>query len=117
MDRNHTIDYVELPASDFDATEAFYEKTFGWRFKRFGEDYTCFSHHGSRGGFYRASVMATVAGGSALPVLYGRDLEAAHGAVVANGGKIIKETFAFPGGRRFHFTDPHGNELAVWSDH
>jgi len=71
------IDYIELPARDLDAVQAFYERVFGWTFQDYGPDYR---------------------------------------AVGDAGGRVVKPIFDFPGGRRFHFTDPNGNELAVWSD-
>lgn len=110
------IDYIELPASDFDAVEAFYTSVFGWTFEDYGSEYRAFSDGGTDGGFYKADKTSDTANGAALVIFYAEDLEAVQGAVEAAGGAILKPTFSFPGGRRFHFADPHGNELAVWSD-
>jgi len=110
------IDYVEFPATDFDAIQRFYERAFGWKFTDYGPEYRAFSDGKLDGGFRRADVKASTATGSALVVLYAADLEATREKVVASGGTIVQDIFSFPGGRRFQFTDPHGNELAVWSD-
>lgn len=110
------IDYMEFPARDFDAVQAFYEQAFGWEFTDYGPEYRAFTDGKLDGGFRQSDTRASTEDGSALVVLYAKDLEAAHAKVTASGGSIIREIFSFPGGRRFHFTDPHGNELAVWSD-
>lgn len=110
------IDYVEFPASDFDAIQAFYEKAFGWEFTDWGPEYRAFTDGKLDGGFRNAGLVARTATGSALVILYARDLEATRDKVVASGGRIVEDIFSFPGGRRFQFADPHGNELAVWSD-
>ncbi len=110
------IDYVELPCRDLQATKAFFSAAFQWRFVDYGPDYAAFEDAGLDGGFYRSEQVATTAAGSALVVLYSSDLEATLANVKAAGGVIIKPTFSFPGGRRFQFTDPSGNEFAVWSD-
>lgn len=112
---DHKIDYVEFPAHDFDAVQAFYEKAFDWKFTDYGESYRAFSDARLDGGFRYGDAKATVAGGSALVVLYADDLEATRDRVIAAGGKVVVDIFSFPGGRRFQFTDPHGNELGVWS--
>ncbi|HLV20718.1 MAG TPA: VOC family protein [Polyangiaceae bacterium] len=110
------IDYVEFPARDLDGTKRFFASAFGWEFTDYGADYTAFSAAGVDGGFFRSDAAATTARGSALVVLYSDALEETLGAVERAGGKIVKPIFAFPGGRRFHFADPSGNEYAVWSD-
>lgn len=110
------IDYVEFPAADFDAVQAFYEKAFGWKFTDYGPEYRAFTDGKLDGGFRLADAHASTENGSALVVLFAADLEATRDTVVASGGSIKQEIFSFPGGRRFQFTDPHGNELAVWSD-
>jgi len=112
-DRNFQIDYVEFPATDIEASKRFYGAVFGWNFTDYGPNYTSF-HDGRVAGGFTMSV-APVKGG-ALIVLYAKDLEATQRKVIAAGGKIVIETFEFPGGRRFHFSDPNGNELAVWSE-
>lgn len=110
------IDYLELPSAELDAVQSFYERAFGWEFTDYGPDYRAFSDGSIEGGFRRADLKATAANGSVLVVFYATDLEGTRDKVVASGGVIVEDIFAFPGGRRFHFTDPNGNELAVWSD-
>lgn len=110
------INYVEFAASDLTATKRFFEQAFDWRFTDYGPDYTAFSDQGLDGGFYRAPLSASAAKGSALVILYSHDLEGTLGRIKASGGVITREIFEFPGGRRFHFTEPSGNELAVWSE-
>lgn len=110
------INYIELPARDLDAAQRFYEGAFGWRFTDYGPDYRAFHDGAIDGGFYRAPLASTTACGAALIVLFAPDLEQAAQAVTGHGGTLVKDIFPFPGGRRFHFADPNGNELAVWSD-
>lgn len=117
MPSDRTINYIELPAVDLDAVKAFYSNAFDWAFTDHGPDYTAFNDGHTDGGFYRAPLSSSAAKGAALVVLYAADLEATLDTVTACGGRIVKQIFAFPGGRRFHFADPAGNELAVWSDH
>lgn len=107
------IDYVEFGATDLEATKAFYTSVFGWQFEDYGPDYTSFHDGRLYGGFYRVEAVPQ---SSPLIVLYATDLEGMLAQVVGAGGKIVKEIFSFPGGRRFHFADPNGNELAVWAD-
>jgi len=116
MPTDKTIDYLELPASDFDAVKAFYSATFGWKFTDYGPEYTAFHDGRLDGGFFKSELQSKQSAGAALVVLYSEDLEATEASVKANGGTICRAIFSFPGGRRFHFLDPHGNELAVWSD-
>ena len=115
MPENLKIDYVELPARDLDAVRAFYGAVFGWTFEPYGADYLAFSDGRTDGGFYRSDARSEQASGAALVVFYAEDLDAVRRAVEAAGGRIAKAPFDFPGGRRFHFADPAGNELAVWS--
>lgn len=112
--QDRRIDYVELPTTDIAATKAFYSTAFGWEFTDWGPDYVSFAGAGVDGGF-RAADAAPPAGGT-LIVLFAVDLEATEARVREAGATIVKGIFDFPGGRRFHFTDPTGNELAVWSD-
>lgn len=116
MPADMKMDYVEFPADDLDAVETFYAATFGWEFKDYGPDYKAFTDGKMDGGFYRSNSQSRTSSGAALLVFYASDLEAVEQAVIGNGGLIAKEIFSFPGGRRFHFLDPNGNELAVWSD-
>ena len=107
------IDYIEFPATDIAATRRFYQEVFGWKFEDYGPEYTSFMDGRLAGGFWTAP---KVQSGGVLVVLYAADLEATEARVRAAGGTIVKPTFPFPGGRRFHFSDPNGNELAVWSE-
>ncbi|GAB4371794.1 MAG: VOC family protein [Acidobacteriota bacterium] len=109
------IDYVEFPARDIAGTKRFFQDLFGWEFQDYGPDYTCFRDGRLAGGFYRAERCATVDGGSALIVFRGEDLEALVERVRQLGGTVSREIFSFPGGRRFHFLDPSGNEFAIWA--
>lgn len=115
MPADQKIDYLELPAKDFDAIEAFYSGAFGWIFTDNGPEYCAFSDGRLDGGFYQSTLCSVQAKGAALIVLHADDLEQTKNTVVACGGSISRDIFSFPGGRRFHFLDPHGNELAVWS--
>jgi predicted enzyme related to lactoylglutathione lyase len=112
-DHDRRVDYVEFGATDLTAIKAFYTKAFGWKFTDYGPDYVAFKDGRLNGGFTTESKPGR---GGALVVLYANDLESLEGAVRKAGGKIVKPIFSFPGGRRFHFTDPSGNELAVWSE-
>ena len=111
---HHTIDYVELYAGDLAANRRFYEAAFGWEFNEYGPDYLGIKRPGGGESGGMTSTCEVRRGGP-LVVLYSEDLDATVAAVRAAGGEVVKEPFAFPGGRRFHFTDPAGNELAVWS--
>lgn len=110
------INYLEFPARDFDAVQSFYEKTFDWSFTDYGPEYRAFSDGTIDGGFYLSEAQSLRDHGSALIVIFATDLDKTRERVISCGGTIIKEIFSFPGGRRFHFGDPNGNELAVWSD-
>ena len=116
MPSDRKIDYLELPANDFDAVQSFYAKAFGWSFTDYGDNYRAFTDGKMDGGFYKSTQTSTTENGAALIVIYARDLEHTQQVITAHGGRLVKPIFAFPGGRRFHFADPHGNELAVWSD-
>lgn len=110
------INYVEFAARDPALSKAFFRDAFGWEFTDYGGDYTAFAAAGLDGGFYRADLCSAQQNGGALVVLYSRDLDATRAKIERAGGVICKPVFAFPGGRRFHFTEPCGNEFAVWSD-
>lgn len=110
------INYIELAASDLAITKQFFTEVFQWKFTDYGPEYTAFSNAGLEGGFYKAELKAQAAQGSALVVLYSKALEDTQAKVEAAGGVISTAIFAFPGGRRFHFIEPSGNEFAVWSD-
>jgi uncharacterized protein len=113
---HHHIDYVEFPAADLAAQEHFFRAVFGWEFTAYGPDYSAFAASGIAGGFYRAPLTSQTSAGAALVVIYSQSLEATQMAVQNQGGRIVTDVFSFPGGRRFHFADPCGNEWAVWSD-
>lgn len=115
MPKHHKIDYVEFPARDLAASKHFFEQAFGWSFVDYGPDYASFSGEGLDGGFFRSPLAATTATGSALIVFYSDTLEDTLASVTAAGGTLVKPIFDFPGGRRFHFTEPSGNEFAVWT--
>lgn len=112
MREDGKLDYLELPGGDLPATKAFYGAAFGWKFIDYGPSYAAFDE-GLDGGFDADASEVTR---TPLPVLFATDLEAMVTRVEAAGGVIVKPVFAFPGGRRFHFRDPAGNELAVWSE-
>lgn len=110
---NNHISYIEFKGKDIAVLKSFYSKTFGWKFKDYGPDYASFSESGVFGGFEKSEKEIQ---NGALIVLYHKNLESIKAKIIENGGSISKEIFDFPGGRRFHFEDPSGNELAVWSE-
>ncbi|OEU61166.1 MAG: glyoxalase [Desulfobacterales bacterium S5133MH16] len=116
MNKHEKINYVEFPAKDIEATKAFFTTVFGWSFVDYGPEYTAFSNEGIDGGFFKSNLIVSTENGSALIVFYSKDLEQTQAKIKSAGGSIIKPIFSFPGGRRFHFADPNGNEYAVWSD-
>ncbi len=109
------IDYVEFPTTDVAASRAFYAAVFGWTFTDYGPDYTSFEDGRISGGFFRAPPHAHAARGP-LVVIYSAGLRETKAALLAAGATISRDTFSFPGGFRFQFIDPGGNELAVWSE-
>ena len=115
MNQHEKINYLEFPAKDILATKAFFESVFDWQFEDFGPDYTAFSNQGLDGGFFSSTQSSTTDNGSALTVFYSNDLTETQRKIERAGGIIIQAIFDFPGGRRFHFTEPSGNEFAVWS--
>ena len=116
MNQHEKINYVELPAKDLPATKAFFQSVFGWSFVDYGPDYTAFSDQGLDGGFFQSDLASSTEKGAALIVFYSNQLEATLAKVEKAGGSIVRPIFSFPGGRRFHFTEPSGNEFAVWSE-
>jgi predicted enzyme related to lactoylglutathione lyase len=112
-DNDRRIDYIEFLSTDLAATKKFYTAVLGWEFTDYGPTYTAFNDGRMAGGFDTADKVTV---GGPLVVLYASDLEGMEASVKEHGGTIAKEIFSFPGGRRFHFTDPSGNELAVWSE-
>ena len=116
MKAHEKLDYVEFPAANLDSTKTFFEQVFGWVFEDFGPDYCAFSNQGLDGGFYRSELYSSTRNGAALLVFYSEDLEATLAKIEPAGGRIEKPIFSFPGGRRFHFCEPCGNEFAVWTN-
>lgn len=112
---HHAIDYIELGASDLPATRAFYEQAFGWQFIDYGPDYAGIQHPSGEGEVGGLNVGRTAGSGGALVLLYSDDLDTTLAAVTGAGGAVTDGPYDFPGGRRFVFTDPSGNELGVWS--
>jgi len=112
--QDRRIDYIEIPVTDVARARSFYAGLFGWSFTDYGPDYTSFADGRMNGGLRKVGRQA---GNGVLVVIYAKDLEATRARVAAAGAKITREIEAFPGGRRFQFADPAGNELAVWSDH
>ncbi|MEP0074175.1 MAG: VOC family protein [Marinomonas sp.] len=110
------INYVELPARDLALNKAFFGDVFGWDFEDFGQEYTAFKNAGLDGGFFQADFCSRPQTGAALVVLKSDDLADLIEKIKTAGGTIEQEIFEFPGGRRFHFLDPCGNEWAVWSE-
>jgi predicted enzyme related to lactoylglutathione lyase len=96
MNEHEKINYVELPAKDLQSTKIFFTKVFDWSFADYGPEYIAFSKEGLDGGFYKSDLSSS--------------------KIIDADGSIIKPIFEFPGGHRFHFSDPNGNEFAVWSD-
>jgi uncharacterized protein len=111
---HHAIDYIEIGVTDVAEAKRFYAAAFGWAFNDYGPDYAGIQGPGREVGGFRKD--AVVRAGGPLVVLYSQHLEDTLAKVTAAGGHIVKEPFAFPGGRRFEFTDPSGNALAVWSE-
>jgi predicted enzyme related to lactoylglutathione lyase len=110
---DNQIDYIEFPATDLPATKVFYQTVFGWKFEDYGPAYAAFNDGRLNGGFTTDTAGPA---GQPLAVIYSSELEAVVERIKAAGGRVVREIFPFPGGRRFHFADPNGNELAVWTD-
>ncbi len=110
------LNYVEFPAKDISATKVFFEQAFCWSFTDYGDDYTAFSGQGLDGGFYLSDKVSSSDTGAALLVFYSDDIHLTQRQVIEAGGVIIRDIFEFPGGCRFHFSEPSGNEFAVWSE-
>lgn len=111
--KNNRINYIEFKAKDLEAIKQFYSQAFGWSFQDYGPDYVAFSDSGVEGGFAKSDEAVS---NGALVILYHENLEEIKRKIIDSKGIISADIFSFPGGRRFHFQDPDGNELAVWSD-
>lgn len=116
MREHEKINYIELPCKNLNASKAFFSSVFGWQFEDYGPEYTAFSNQGIDGGFYKSNLSNSTQTGGALIVFYSDDLKSTQNKVEKCGGQIVKPIFDFPGGRRFQFLDPSGNEFAVWSE-
>ena len=116
MNHHEKLNYVEFAAKDLPATKAFFQAEFNWVFTDYGPEYAAFSNEGLDVGFYKSDLASNAANGGALLVFYSSKLEATLAKVEKAGGKVNRPIFAFPGGRRFHFTEPSGDEFAVWGD-
>lgn len=113
MHAHHAIDYIEFTVRDLAAAKRFYEEAFGWTFIDYGPGYAAISGPEREvGGLMQSDDVRTT---GPLVILYSTNLEGSVAAVRAAGGTILQDPYSFPGGRRFHFADPSGNELAVWS--
>lgn len=110
--KTEQIQYIEFLSQNLSEIKNFYKDCFGWKFTDYGPEYTAFEGDYVDGGF----ALGTPVKGSILVIIYSEQLEKTKQKIEQVGGKIIKDIFTFPGGRRFHFSDPDGNELAVWSD-
>ncbi|GAA1728701.1 VOC family protein [Isoptericola hypogeus] len=116
---HHTIDYVELPVTDLAAAQEFYAAAFGWEFVPYGPEYagirTGAETAPAEAGGLRLAKAAELGRGGPFVLLFSDDLDATLAAVGAAGGEVVSGPYEFPGGRRFHFLDPSGNELGVWA--
>lgn len=115
MSVHHALDYIEFTVRDLAEAKRFYTAAFGWAFTDYGPAYAGIQGEGREVGGMEQAETLRASGGGALAILYSDDLEASLAAVEAAGGTVSTPPFSFPGGRRFHFLDPSGNELAVWT--
>jgi len=116
MNIHEKINYLEFPTKNIEATKAFFTQVFGWSFVDYGAEYTSFSNEGINGGFFLSDLHCSTQNGSVLTVFYSNNLEKTQTKIEQAGGTILQPIFSFPGGKRFHFSDPSDNEFAVWSD-
>ena len=110
---NNHINYLEFKSTDLEATKNFYSNAFGWQFTDYGDTYIAFENSGLQGGFEKTN--QPIINGT-LVVLYHNDLEGIKSKLIQLGATISVDIFSFPGGKRFQFLDPSGNELAIWSE-
>jgi predicted enzyme related to lactoylglutathione lyase len=110
--KHEQIQYIEFLSKNLLEIKKFYTDSFGWEFTDFGPEYSAFTGDYVDGGF----ALGIPTKGSILPVIYSQTLKDTKKKIEDAGGDIVKDIFSFPGGKRFHFTDFDGNELAVWSD-
>lgn len=109
--KHEQVQYIEFLSGDLERAKTFYTNSFGWRFTDYGPEYTAFEGDYVDGGFTTGEPVK----GSILVILYSENIEESKDKVIKAGGAIVKDIFSFPGGKRFHFTDPDGYELAVWA--
>ena len=112
MSKHHRCNYIEFGADDLEAVKKFYTGAFGWQFTDYGPEYTAFTDGKMDGGFAKG----TPGNGGPLVILYSENLEESQSIVEKHGVEVTAPIFSFPGGRRFQFKDPAGNQLAIWSD-
>ena len=112
---HHAIDYIELMVTDLEAAKGFYATAFGWSFNDYGPDYAGIRSPDGEGEVGGLNPARAPRPGGPLVILYSDDLDATVSTVQSAGGQVTEGPYEFPGGRRFHFTDPSGNELAVWA--
>lgn len=110
--KHEQVQYIEFLTQDIAQAKHFYTNSFGWQFTDYGPNYTAFEGDYVDGGF----TIGEPVKGTILVILYSEDIETTKNKVINAGGIIVKDTFSFPGGKRFQFTDPDGYELAVWSE-
>lgn len=116
MNQHEKLNYVEFAAKDLESTKAFFSKVFGWSFVDYGSEYIAFSNEGLDGGFFKADLSSKTSNGGALLIFYSAEIKTTLDKIEAHGGKVIRPIYDFPGGCRFHFVEPSGNEFAVWSE-
>ena len=116
MSRHHKLDYAEFHSRDLAKTKAFFEEAFDWKFTDYGDDYIAFAREGLEGGFFKSDARPDDIKGHPVLIFYSDTLEQSLQVVNDAGGVITDEIFSFPGGRRFHFTEPGGNEFAIWTE-
>ena len=116
MHKHEKLNYVEFPSCNLEATKQFFNAVFAWEFVDYGPEYTAFTGEGVDGGFFQSELSNKTNNGGALLVFYSADIVATQEKIEANKGTIVEPIFDFPGGCRFHFTEPSGNEFAVWSE-
>lgn len=112
----NTIDYLEMPTRDLAATKGFFAALFSWEFEDYGPEYSAFDDGRTTGGFFATENTWTDVSACPLVVFYSRELESTRAQVERLGGRVTRDIFDFPGGRRFHFAAPGTGEFAVWSE-
>ncbi|WP_394220928.1 VOC family protein [Alteromonas gracilis] len=116
MQESTKLNYVEFASLDVSRSKTFFENAFNWRFTDYGSEYSAFSNAGLDGGIFESERVSQAESGAPLLVLYANNITDAQRRIEKAGGTISKPLFDFPGGCRFHFIEPGGNELAVWSE-